>query len=314
MTIDGGSVTAAVNNVLSTAPVINGGTLLINGSNAYTGGTTVTAGSVMANANNALGTGPVNVNGGSLVINGANAYAGGTTVNAGSVTAGVNNALGTGPVTVNGGSVTANTDAALGSGLLSVAAGGTVNFLSANPSLNGLSDGAVPGSGGSIVLGNATTPAATNLTIISNAPSTFSGVISDISATNTAAAGSLVKAGSSTLTLAGNGFSTFTGGTTISAGTLVATAAALGSGPLHILNGSTFSPVAAVGMNAQYFGPNITGFNSMTSSSLITFNTVYLAGAHPCFDEQHHCQRGQWGQGELRLRHHRRRCPFPGSV
>ncbi|MGA2254745.1 MAG: autotransporter-associated beta strand repeat-containing protein [Thermoguttaceae bacterium] len=217
---------------------------------------------------------------GSVTFNSANAYSGGTNVLSGALTANVNNALGTGPVNVNGGSLTANTDLALGSGPLNVASGGTVNFPSAKPSINGLADGS-PGSGGSVVLGNAATSTPTNLTVASNAPSTFSGVISDLSVSNPAATGTLTKAGPSTLTLAG--FNTYTGGTNITAGNLVANG--VGSGPIY-LDGGTFSPWVGQpgnGLTANYYGPSIPNFSHLSpaQNSLSNFNTVYLPPAGP---------------------------------
>ena len=52
------------------------GSLTINNSNGYGGGTFVNGGAINANAADALGTGVVSVSGGSLTINGANAMAG----------------------------------------------------------------------------------------------------------------------------------------------------------------------------------------------------------------------------------------------
>ena len=89
---------------------------------------------------------------------------------------------------------------------LTVDAGGTADFQGAAPYIGSL-DGA-----GSVVLGNTTTPAATTLTVGGNNASTsFYGTISDLSATNAAAVGSLIKTGTGTFTLTGG--NTYTGTT-----------------------------------------------------------------------------------------------------
>jgi hypothetical protein len=87
---------------------------------------------------------------GSVTLNAANSIAN-STVNSGTLNVGHNSALG-GALVVNG---------------------GTVNFLTATPSVAGLS-----GLGGTIVLGNATGPVNTTLTVGSgNASSTYAGII-----------------------------------------------------------------------------------------------------------------------------------------
>ena len=66
----------AISGSGSVALVGPGGTLLVGGSNSYTGGTTVPAGfAVRVASNNALGTGPLRLNGGVVSANGASSYA-----------------------------------------------------------------------------------------------------------------------------------------------------------------------------------------------------------------------------------------------
>ena len=111
---------------------------------------------------------------------------------------------------VNAGTLRSNDLNALGStGSVNVANGATFS-LGATQTIGALGDSGSPIVNGASVLlnGNALTVGGTN-----NLSSTFSGVIADGSS-----AGSLVKAGTGTLTLAGS--STYTGGTTLSAGTL----------------------------------------------------------------------------------------------
>ena len=125
---------------------------------------------------------------GSVTFNSANTYSGGTTINAGVLTAGNNTALGT--------------------GIVSVGASGTVNFMTAAPSIGGL------GGAGSIVLGSAAGQVYTNLTVNNGGNNSFSGVISE----SAPGLGSLNMTGFGTLTLLGA--NTYSGATTISGGTL----------------------------------------------------------------------------------------------
>ncbi len=143
---------------------------------------------------------------------------------------------------------------------------GAVNFISATPSISGLTGN------GSVVLGNASTSGATNLALNISGTTTISTAIAEASP----GLGSVSKTGPGSLTLTGN--NTYSGGTIISAGNLVANTSSLGTGSLH-LNGGTFSPPAAsLGLVANYYGPNIANFNSITSPSLANFNSTYVAG------------------------------------
>lgn len=136
-----------------------------------------------------ISTGSVTLSGaGSVTLNAANNIAK-TTVNNGTLNVGHNNALGGGSLVVDS---------------------GTVNFLTATPSVNSLS-----GLGGTIVLGNVTGLVNTTLTVGSNnTSSTYAGVITQAPGT----VGSLTKVGSGTLTL--SGANTFTGNTAINGGSI----------------------------------------------------------------------------------------------
>jgi autotransporter-associated beta strand protein len=117
---------------------------------------------------------------GTLVLGGANTYSGGTTVGAGTLQLGASNAL------LTTGALTVN--------------GGTFDLNGNNQTV-----GALSGSGGTILLTGASV-----LTAGDASTTTFAGAI--------AGTGSLVKQGSGTLILTGAG--SYTGGTTINAGTL----------------------------------------------------------------------------------------------
>ncbi|WP_081716147.1 autotransporter-associated beta strand repeat-containing protein [Paraburkholderia mimosarum] len=132
---------------------------------------------------------------GTLTLSALNTYTGATTINAGTLAAGIANAFASSSaVTVNSGATLALHDFSQ-----------TANNLSG---------------AGNITLGTATS---TVLTANSNASTTFSGDISG--------AGGIDKTGANTLTL--SGANTYSGGTDVAAGTLIATnASALGSGAI----------------------------------------------------------------------------------
>jgi autotransporter-associated beta strand protein len=124
-------------------------------------------------------------------------------------------------VVVNAGNLNLNASAAFGPSPIVTANGGSLNLgTTTNPTFQSLA-----GSGGNVNLnGNA-------LTINPGTSTTFSGSLTDGSA-----AGSLVKSGAGTQTLAGA--STYSGGTSVSAGTLKAIAGSLGTGTVTMAGGT----------------------------------------------------------------------------
>ncbi len=166
---------------------------------------------------------------------GSNTYSGGTTLSAGTVTASSNSPLGTGSVTMNPSSGTA-----------------VLAFTGAAPFIGSLANNGAGTS--SVILGNATAPSATTLTLAgNNASTTFSGVISDLGLVNASATGGLALTGNSALTLTAT--NTYTGGTTISAGTLTAAGnSALGTGPVT-MNPSSGAAVLLFPGSAPVIGP-----------------------------------------------------------
>ncbi|HET6409573.1 MAG TPA: autotransporter-associated beta strand repeat-containing protein [Chthoniobacteraceae bacterium] len=177
---------------------------------------------------------------GSVTFNAANSIAN-TTVNSGTLNVGHNGALGGGALATNG---------------------GTVNFLTAAPSLANLS-----GLGGTIVLGNTAGPVNTTLTVGSNnSSSTFAGVIAQAPG----AVGSLTKVGTGTLTL--SGANTYTGNTAINGGSIVFEVA----GTQTILGS-----ISGVGSITKS-GPGsltLTGVNSYAGTTTVTEGTLNITNS-----------------------------------
>ncbi|EGI6064831.1 autotransporter outer membrane beta-barrel domain-containing protein [Salmonella enterica subsp. enterica serovar Alachua] len=269
------------NNISGSGQVVKSGdkTLTLSGANSYTGGTTISGGTLVASNVDALGTGDVtdnatlelntggtfdNVISGSgqvvksgdktLTLSGANSYTGGTTINDGTLVASNVEALGSGDVTNDavlelntGGDFTNNIS---GSGQV-VKSGDDVLTLSGANSYSG----GTTISGGTLVAtsvealgsGDVTDNAVLEL----NTGGTFDNVISG--------SGQVVKSGGDTLTLSGN--NSYTGGTLISDGTLVASnVEALGSGNID--------NYASLQLNAsgQFVTANLTTHDNATTA------------------------------------------------
>lgn len=150
-------------------------------------------------ADNTSATGLTKSGSGSLVLSAANTYTGNTTVNAGAVTV--------------------NSGGSLGTGSLNVLTGATLNLNNATQSVTGLNGGGTINFGTNHVL---------TANVTSGGP-IFSGVLSGSS-------GSLVKSGSSSLTL--SGANNYGGGTTISAGSLVFSGTNTSVGNITVSGGS----------------------------------------------------------------------------
>jgi fibronectin-binding autotransporter adhesin len=196
-----------------------------------------------------------------------------------------------GSVTVDAGTLNATTDSALGSstaataGLFMTPSAGTatVNFTSSTPAIASLSSSGAGTS--SVVLGGTTTP--TTLTVGgNNASTTFAGVISDKTGTNAAAIGSLTKTGNGTLTLT-NG-NTYTGATTVNAGTLLVnntTGSGTGSGAVTVNNTGTLGGTGIIIAGANNVtvnsGGTITGAtNGSVGTLTLTANTLVIGGTY----------------------------------
>ncbi|HHW9168884.1 TPA: fibronectin-binding autotransporter adhesin ShdA [Salmonella enterica] len=224
------------------------GELTLSGDNSYSGGTTITGGTLTADHADSLGSGDIANSGvlqvgegelkntlsgsgslvktgtGELTLNGDNDYSGGTTIDDGTLTADNADSLGTGAVANNG--------------VLQVGEGELKNTLSGTGSLVKIGTGELTLNGDNDYSGGTTID--DGVLIADNADSLGTGAVANNGVLqvgegeleNTlSGTGSLVKTGTGELTL--NGDNDYSGGTTISGGTLTADHAdSLGSGDI----------------------------------------------------------------------------------
>ncbi|EDX9216213.1 autotransporter outer membrane beta-barrel domain-containing protein, partial [Salmonella enterica subsp. enterica serovar Cubana] len=269
------------NNISGSGQVVKSGddTLTLSGANSYTGGTTISGGTLVATNVEALGSGDVTNNavlelntGGTfdnaisgsgqvvksgdktLTLSGANSYTGGTTINDGTLVATSVDALGTGDVTDDA-TLELNTggdfDNAIGGSGNVVKSGADTLTLSGSNTYTGgtlISDGTLVASN---VDALGTGDVTDNATLELNTGGDFDNAISG--------RGQVVKSGDKTLTL--SGANSYTGGTTISGGTLVASnVEALGSGDID--------NYASLQLNAsgQFVTANLTTHDNATTA------------------------------------------------
>ncbi|HAK1707804.1 TPA: AIDA autotransporter-like protein ShdA, partial [Salmonella enterica] len=293
-----------INNIGGTGRVEKSGddTLTLSGSNSYTGGTTISGGTLVATNVEALGSGDVtddatlelntggtfdNAISGSgqvvksgdkmLTLSGANSYSGGTLISDGTLVASNVEALGTGDVTNNatlelntGGDFTNNIS---GSGQVVKSDDDVLTLSGANSYSGGtlISDGTLVASnvdalGSGDVTNNATLEMNTGGDFINNIGGT----------------GRVEKSGDDTLTLSGS--NTYTGGTLISDGTLVASnVEALGTGDvtnnatLELNTGGTFDNAISGSGQVVKSGDDVltlSGANSYSGGTLISDGTL----------------------------------------
>ncbi len=278
------------------------GTLILNAENTYTGGTTISGGTLVATNVDALGSGDVtddatlelntggtfdNAIGGSgnvvksgadtLTLSGSNSYTGGTTISGGTLVASNVEALGTGDVT-NNATLELNTGGDFinnigGTGRVEKSGDDTLTLSGSNTYTGGTLI-----NGGTLVASNVealgTGDVTDNATLALNTGGTFDNAISG--------SGQVVKSGDETLTLSGT--NSYTGGTTISGGTPVATnVEALGSGDvtddatLELNTGGTFDNAISGSGQVVKSGDKmltLSGANSYSGGTLISDGTL----------------------------------------
>ncbi|PZX68766.1 fibronectin-binding autotransporter adhesin ShdA [Salmonella enterica] len=224
------------------------GELTLSGDNSYSGGTTITGGTLTADHADSLGSGDIDNSGvlkvgegelentlsgsgslvktgtGELTLSGGNDYSGGTTIIGGTLTAGHADSLGSGDID--------------NSGVLQVGEGELKNTLFGSGSLVKTGTGELTLNGDNDYSGGTTID--DGVLIADNADSLGTGAVANNGVLqvgegelkNTlSGTGSLVKIGTGELTL--NGDNDYSGGTTITGGTLIAASVnALGSGDI----------------------------------------------------------------------------------
>ncbi|ENP4437358.1 autotransporter-associated beta strand repeat-containing protein, partial [Salmonella enterica] len=298
------------NNIGGTGSVVKSGdkTLTLSGTNSYTGGTTISGGTLVANNVEALGTGDVTNNatlelntGGdfdnaisgsgqvvksgdeTLTLSGANSYTGGTTISGGTLVATNVEALGTGDITDNatlelnaGGDFTNNIG---GTGSVEKSGDKTLTLSGTNTYRGGTLI-----SGGTLVASNVEAlgsgDVTDNATLEMNTGGDF--------ANNIGGTGSVVKSGDKTLTL--SGANSYTGGTTISGGTLVASnVEALGTGnvtdnaTLELNTGGDFDNAISGSGQVVKSGDGaltLSGANSYSGATTISGGTLIAANVN----------------------------------
>ncbi|EDA8265799.1 AIDA autotransporter-like protein ShdA, partial [Salmonella enterica subsp. enterica serovar Kedougou] len=276
--------------------------LTLSGANSYSGGTLISDGTLVASNVEALGSGDVTDNatlelntGGTfdnaisgsgkveksgddaLTLSGANTYTGGTLISDGTLVASNVEALGTGDVTDNA-VLELNTggdfdNAISGSGQVEKSGDGTLTLSGSNTYTGGTTI-----NGGTLVASNVEAlgsgDVTDNATLALNTGGTFDNAISG--------SGQVVKSGDDVLTL--SGANSYSGGTLISDGTLVASnVEALGSGDvtddatLELNTGGTFdNAISGSGQVVKSGDETLTlsGTNTYSGGTLISGGTL----------------------------------------
>jgi autotransporter-associated beta strand protein len=299
----GGGVLGGITSLVKTGP----GSLTLNSSNSYTGGTYVNGGTLQLVSNPyAAGFGPINLNGGTLYLNGVGT---GTTI----TSTGTNflvtygqpyanfNLQGSGllTVTLGGGTFSPSGDWSGFSGTINFTTGNwlrelnTTTFGSAaavwNFGVNGginnkyggatVSFGALFGGSATALAGPSTAPANPTTYVVGgiNTNSVFNGTISD-GASPTA----LIFNGPGSLTLTGN--NTFSGNTTVNGGALIinsASGSGTGSGTVTINGGATLGGNGIIGGQVSLaagatLAPGSNGSGTLTITNDLGLNNASI--------------------------------------
>jgi fibronectin-binding autotransporter adhesin len=283
------------------------GTLILTGTNTYSGGTTVEAGTVQGNTaslqgaitNNASvvfdqgtdgtyagamsGTGGLTKAGaGNLTLTGVNSYTGNTTVSGGTLTGSTTSLQGNIGVASNATVAFNQTVDGVYNGVLS-GGGALVKIGSGNLTLTG----ANTYSGGTTVAGGTLTGTTTSLqgNIVNNATVAFDQGINGTYAGNMSGSGGFVKNGTGTVILAGT--NSYSGGTTVNGGVLQLGAGnLLATGSALTVNGGTFDfngNSQTVGALSGAGGAIALGSGTLTASSADNATLASAIGGNGSF-------------------------------
>jgi len=280
------------------------GTLIVTGTNTYTGNTTISAGALQIGNGGAAGSiassaftdnsaltidvsnattlgGAISGSGtltqmgtGTAILTGNNSYTGVTTISGGTLqvgNGGTSGTLGTNTVTDNGALVFNRTDvntvagAISGTGALTQAGTGTV-ILAANNSYSGVTTI----SAGALQIGNGGTTGSLGTNTVTDNGSLIFNQTGATTVTNAiSGTGTLTQAGTGTVLLPNA--NTYSGGTTVSAGTLLAgNATAIGGTATNIsvASGATFGLTGGIKMISR------TGLLTLNSNGLSPTSTL----------------------------------------
>ncbi|ECC6800355.1 autotransporter outer membrane beta-barrel domain-containing protein [Salmonella enterica] len=292
------------NNVTGEGQIVKSGSdeLMVTGDNTYSGGTTISGGTLTADHADSLGTGAVANSGvlqvgegelentlsgsgslvktgtGELTLSGDNTYSGGTTITGGTLTADHADSLGSGDID--------------NSGVLKVGEGDLENTLSGSGSLVKTGTGELTLSGGNDYSGGTTiiggTLTADHADSLGTGAVANSGVlqVGEGELENTlSGSGSLVKTGTGELTLSGD--NSYSGGTTIDDGVLIAdhadslgTGAVANNGVLQVGEGELKNTLSGTGSLVKIGTGELTLSGDNTYSGGTTIDDGVLIAAN----------------------------------
>jgi autotransporter-associated beta strand protein len=269
---DNGTLTFNRSDAVSFAAVISGsgavaqagsGTLILTGANTYTGGTTVSAGTLQTGTGGSLAsTGALAVNGGTFDLNGQTQTVGALSGTGGSI------ALGAGSLTANSATSTILASAISGSGSFTKDGSGTLTLSGANTYTGGTTISA-----GTLQIGSGGTSGAITGNVTDNGTLVFNRSDSVSFAAVISGGGAVMQAGSGTLTLSGT--NSFTGGTTINAGTLNVTGTVAA---VAVASGGTLTGTGHVGTTSVASGGVLSPGAGGTTGTLTVAGNLTLAG------------------------------------
>ena len=259
------------------------GTLNLNASNSYVGGTTLNGGTVVAGNSASFGSGAVSVASNAVIAS------------AGSIT--LTNALGVSNGAAatlnNAGNAWVQNGAIAGQGGIALSGAGTTTLATSNSYSGGSTL-----NGGTVVAGNNNSFGSGSITVASS--STIAAGTAALNTTNTMAVdsgqtvtldtaenawsqsgsvsgqGGVIKVGAGTLTF--SGANTYLGTTLVSGGTLQLTGSLLGSGNVTIASGGTLSGTGSVGKTTIQSGASITAGSSGNVGTLSLSSLILNGG------------------------------------